>query len=263
MHAPVRAATPTRWPAPLEIVDRCRFSLDELRYQYPDESPHPGPDPAADAGTPHLGRRGTALSATACPTTSQRQLRHELALIAQLDYAPYFLTVNSIVRFARSRRTSCARGAARPPIRRSATCSASPPSIPTASACCSSASSPPNASEPPDIDVDFEHERREEVIQWVYDTYGRDRAALCATVIRYRARGAIRDVGKALGLPEDLTRRCRRRSGAGRRKASTDEHAAELNLNLADRRLRLTLDLARAADRLSRAICRSTRAASC
>ena len=60
--------------------------------------------------------------------------------------------------------------------------------------------------EPPDIDVDFEHERREDVIQWVYDTYGRDRAALCSTVIRYRARGAVRDVGKALGLPEDLTK---------------------------------------------------------
>ena len=60
-------------------------------------------------------------------------------------------------------------------------------------------------SEPPDIDVDFEHERREEVIQWIYETYGRDRAALCATVIRYRARGAVREVGKALGLPEDVT----------------------------------------------------------
>jgi error-prone DNA polymerase len=98
--------------------------------------------------------------------------------------------------------------------------------------------------EPPDIDVDFEHERREEVIQWVYNTYGRDRAALCATVIRYRARGAVREVGKALGLSEDVTGARRADLGLerGRRRRTT---AAELNLNLADRRLRMTLDLSR------------------
>ena len=100
--------------------------------------------------------------------------------------------------------------------------------------------------EPPDIDVDFEHERREEVIQWIYDTYGRDRAALCATVIRYRARGAVREVGKALGLPEDVTGALAGlKSGAGARKASSEAEAQELNLNLDDRRLRLTLELAR------------------
>jgi DNA polymerase III alpha subunit len=74
--------------------------------------------------------------------------------------------------------------------------------------------------EPPDIDVDFEHERREEVIQWVYDTYGRDRAALCATVVRYRAKGAVREVGKALGVPRTSRARSLALSGAGRPKVS-------------------------------------------
>jgi error-prone DNA polymerase len=117
--------------------------------------------------------------------------------------------------------------------------------------------------EPPDIDVDFEHERREIVMQWVYETYGRDRAALCSTVIRYRTKGAVRDVGKALGLPEDLDQLL---SGQvwGWTEAGVDDQAsaAELNLNLADRRLRLALDLARSLW-ASRAISRSMSAASC
>ena len=99
--------------------------------------------------------------------------------------------------------------------------------------------------EPPDIDVDFEHERREEVIQWVYDTYGRDRAAICATVIRYRGRGAVRDVGKAMGLPEDVTGALATQISHWGEDGVDDDRAAELNLNLNDRRLRLTLDLAR------------------
>ena len=99
--------------------------------------------------------------------------------------------------------------------------------------------------EPPDIDVDFEHERREEVIQWVYDTYGRDRAALCATVIRYRAKGALRDVGKALGLTDDLIRTISGQIWAWSDEGVTDRQLQELNLDLTDRRLRLTLELAR------------------
>ncbi len=100
--------------------------------------------------------------------------------------------------------------------------------------------------EPPDIDVDFESGRREEVIQWVYERYGRDRAALCCTVMRFRARGAIRDVGKALGLTEDVTGALASQVwGGGGSEGGVDEgHAAELNLNLGDRRLRLALELA-------------------
>ncbi len=97
--------------------------------------------------------------------------------------------------------------------------------------------------EPPDIDVDFEHERREEVIQWIYQTYGRERAALCATVVRYRAKGALRDVGKALGLPEDLTKTLSSQVW-GWSESIEAKHAEVLNLNLQDRRLRLALDLA-------------------
>ena len=118
--------------------------------------------------------------------------------------------------------------------------------------------------EPPDIDVDFEHERREEIIQWIYDHYGRDRAALCATVIRYRARGAVREVGKVMGLTEDVTAALvRPRSGAGARRGWRKSHAADLNLNLADRRLRLTLDLARQLIGFTRATWASIPAASC
>jgi error-prone DNA polymerase len=99
--------------------------------------------------------------------------------------------------------------------------------------------------EPPDIDVDFEHERREEVIQWVYETYGRDRAALCATVICYRTRGAVRDVGKAMGLSEDVTAALASQVWGWSEEGVPEEQAAELNLNLSDRRLRLTLELSR------------------
>ncbi|MXI55161.1 error-prone DNA polymerase, partial [Escherichia coli] len=118
---------------------------------------------------------------------------------------PYFLTVHSIVRFARSRGILCqGRGSAA----NSAVCYVlGITSIdPGRNDLLFERFVSEERHEPPDIDVDFEHERREEVIQWVYDHYGRDRAALCATVIRYRAKGALRDVGKAMGLPEDLIR---------------------------------------------------------
>ncbi|MEH2512200.1 DNA polymerase III alpha subunit [Nitrobacteraceae bacterium AZCC 1564] len=99
--------------------------------------------------------------------------------------------------------------------------------------------------EPPDIDVDFEHERREIVMQWVFDTYGRDHAALCATVVRYHTKGALRDVGKALGLTEDLIKTLSSQVWAWSETGVDAKHVQELNLNLGDRRLRLALDLAR------------------
>ena len=131
-------------------------------------------------------------------------LKHELRLIEKLRIRAV-LPDRELDRPLRpQRRTFSARAAARPPTAPSATCSASPRSIPSATTFCSSASSREERREPPDIDVDFEHERREIVMQWVFETYGRDHAALCSTVIRYRTKGALRDVGKALGLPEDL-----------------------------------------------------------
>ena len=139
---------------------------------------------------------------TASPEKVRDTLHEELALIAELDYARYFLTVHDIVRFAQLRASS-ARAAARPRTPPSATASASPMSIRPRSTSCSSASSREERKEPPDIDVDFEHERREEVIQYIYERYGRDRAGLAATVIHYRGAPRVREVGKALGLSED------------------------------------------------------------
>ena len=222
-----------------EIADRCRFSLDELRYQYPHEIRFPGLD--AQQTLERLTWEGAALRyAGGIPDDVTRQLNHELRLIASLEYAPYFLTVDSIVRFARSQHILCqGRGSAA----NSAVCYVlGITSIdPTRSGLLFERFVSAARKEPPDIDVDFEHERREEVIQWVYETYGRDRAALCATVIRYRGRGAVRDVGKAMGLTEDTTAAL-----AGQMSHWGDEDdLGELNFNKEDRRLRLTLDLAR------------------
>ena len=227
----------------LEIVERCRFSLDELRYQYPNEIEEPGLTPQQTL------ERVTWTAAEekfpeGIPDTIAVQLRHELKLIDELAYAPYFLTVHSIVRYAKSRGILCqGRGSAA----NSAVCYilAITAIDPTQSSLLFERFVSAARKEPPDIDVDFEHERREEVIQWVYDTYGRDRAAICATVIRYRGRGAIREVGKALGLAEDVTSMLASQVWAWSDDGVEDGHAAELNLDLNEPRLRLTLDLAR------------------
>ena len=227
-----------------DIADRCRFSLDELRYQYPHEMRVPGL--TAQQTLAHRTWEGAASRyPNGVPDDVVRQLHHELDLIAQLEYAPYFLTVDSIVRFARSCHILCqGRGSAA----NSAVCYVlGITSIdPTRSGLLFERFVSAERKEPPDIDVDFEHERREEVIQWVYDTYGRDRAALCATVIRYRGRGAIRDVGKAMGLTEDVIGALSSQISHWGEDGVTEDHAAELNLNLQDRRLRLTLELAQA-----------------
>jgi error-prone DNA polymerase len=178
------------------------------------------------------------------PADVERQLQHELRLIGGLDYAPYFLTVNSIVRFARSKGILCqGRGSAA----NSAVCFVlGITSIdPVRSGLLFERFVSAERKEPPDIDVDFEHERREEVIQWIYGRYGRDRAALCATVTRYRARGAVREVGKAMGLTEDVTSALASQLWEWSEDGVTEDRATELNLNLQDRRLRLTLELAR------------------
>ena len=171
-------------------------------------------------------------------------LTHELRLIEKLGYAPYFLTVNAIVRFARSQDILCqGRGSAA----NSAVCYVlGITSIdPERNDLLFERFVSEERREPPDIDVDFEHERREIVMQWVFDTYGRDHAALCSTVIRYRAKGALRDVGKALGLPEDLIKLLSSQVWGWSREGIEPKHAEDLNLNLGDRRLRLALDLAR------------------
>jgi error-prone DNA polymerase len=227
----------------LEIVRRCAFSMDELRYQYPEERDDPSLTPQQTLAK--LTWEGAERRyPEGVPENVVASLKHELALIEKLDYAPYFLTVNSIVRFARSRDILCqGRGSAA----NSAVCYVlGITSIdPGRNDLLFERFISEERREPPDIDVDFEHERREIVMQWVFDSYGRDRAALCSTVIRYRTKGALRDVGKALGLPEDLISTLSGQVWGWSEEGVSKGEVEQLNLNAADRRLRLTLDLAR------------------
>ncbi len=185
----------------IEIADACRFSLDELKYEYPDE-------PVPDDKTPQshledLTWEGAAWRFPAgIPAHVRQTIDKELVLIAELDYARYFLTVHDIVHYARQVGILCqGRGSAA----NSAVCYclAITNVDPTEIDLLFERFVSPERKEPPDIDVDFEHERREEVIQYIYARYGRDRAGLAATVISYRGRSAVREVGKALGLSED------------------------------------------------------------
>ena len=188
--------------ATLRLARRCQFSLSEIRYHYPQESVQPGM--TATQTLAWLTWEGAAgRYPQGIPEDVARQLRKELSLIAEQQYEMYFLTVHDIVRYARSVGILCqGRGSAA----NSAVCY-----------CLGITAVNPDGnhllferfiskerSEPPDIDVDFEHARREEVIQYIYSKYGRERAAITAVVSCWRSRGALRDVGKALGLPADL-----------------------------------------------------------
>ena len=187
------------------LFDRIRFSLDELRYEYPDE-----PVPAGWIPQHWLEElawtRARRHYGGAVPKEICEKLVEELALIKRRDYARYFLTVHDLVRFANEQGIlNQGRGSAA----NSAVCfvlgitSVDPARFDLLFSRFVSS----ERNEPPDIDVDFEHERREEVIQYVYRRYGRHRAGIAATVISYRSRSAVRDVGKALGLSEDVTAR--------------------------------------------------------
>ena len=184
-----------------EIMEACTFSLDELVYEYPDEPTPPGKTPQAHLED--LAWEGARWRfPDGIPDKVRSLITRELELIAELNYAPYFLTVHDIVRYARSQEILCqGRGSAA----NSAVCYclAITAVNPTEIDLLFERFVSPERKEPPDIDVDFEHERREEVIQYIYARYGRDRAGIAATVISYRARSAVRDVGKAMGLSED------------------------------------------------------------
>ncbi|MGA2567624.1 MAG: error-prone DNA polymerase [Pseudolabrys sp.] len=185
----------------LRLSDALSFSLDELRYEYPDETID-GFANAQDA-LAHLTYAGAAKRYPhGLPPKVRAGIEHELALIAQLAYAPYFLTVYDIVRYAREQGILCqGRGSAA----NSAVCFCLGITEvdPDRADLLFERFISPERREPPDIDVDFEHERREEVIQYIYGKYGRERAGIAATVISYRSRSAIREVGKAFGLSED------------------------------------------------------------
>jgi error-prone DNA polymerase len=189
---------PALLAASLDIAGRCTFSLDELRYEYPREIVPAGHTPAS--WLRRLTEEGCRQRWPAgVPPATRQTIEHELGLIAELQYEPYFLTVHDIVRFARSRHILCqGRGSAA----NSAVCFCLGITEvdPARSRMLFERFISRERNEPPDIDVDFEHERREEVIQYIYAKYGRERAALTATVISYRPRSALRDVAKAMGL---------------------------------------------------------------
>ena len=182
----------------LAIAERCTFNLEELRYEYPEEIV-----PAGETPTSHL----RALTWAGCakrwpqgaPPAVRKGLEHELRLIAELKFEPFFLTVHDVVQFARSQSILCqGRGSAANSI--VCYCLQITEVDPSRMSMLFERFISKERNEPPDIDVDFEHERREEVIQYIYGKYGRERAALAATVICYRPRSALRDVGKALGF---------------------------------------------------------------
>ena len=236
-----------RWPhaiaAARAVADACDFSLEELKYEYPEEiypdgmSPQEYLEAETWAGAARRYPQGT-------PEVVRDTLKRELALIAKLDLARYFLTIKDIVDFARS---------VDPPI----LCQGRGSAANSAVCYCLEITSVDPAKhqllfdrfiseerkEPPDIDVDFEHERREEVIQYIYAKYGRHRAGLTATVIHYRPRMAIREVGKAMGLSEDVTSALARTVWGGHGREIGEAHVEEIGMKLTDPHLRRVLAL--------------------
>ena len=226
----------------LEIAGRCDFSLGSLRYEYPDEIVPSGKTPIQYLA--ELAWAGaTGHYPGGVPEKVRQQIGHELALIERLKFEAYFLTCYDLVTFARSRGILCqGRGSAA----NSAVCycigvtSVDPAKVDLLFERFVSDA----RDEPPDIDIDFEHERREEVIQYLYEKYGRERAGMTAEVITYRGRSAIRDVGKAMGLSLDVVDSMAKRLDWWDRGALSDDQIREAGLDPADRTVRLVVNLA-------------------
>lgn len=223
------------------LSQRLKFSLDELRYEYPLEG--------TETETPSQRLRRLCYEGLAwrypdgAPEKTHRLLEHELTLIGKLKYEPYFLTVRDIVAFARSRDILCqGRGSAANSV--ACYCMGVTSVSPEIGTMVFERFVSEARDEPPDIDVDFEHERREEVIQHIYDRYGRHRAGLCATVVHYRGKRAIREVGRAMGLTEDtISALSSQLWGFFSTKGIEAERMAEIGLDARDRRLQQTLEL--------------------
>ncbi len=214
----------------LRVAGLCSFSLDALRYEYPGELVPPGETPASwlTRLTEEGMRRRFPLGP---PEKVLRQVGHELSLIADLGYEPYFLTVHDIVMFARERGILCqGRGSAANSA--VAFCLGITEVDPARMEMLFERFVSRERNEPPDIDVDFEHQRREEVIRYIYGKYGRERAALAATVITYRRRSAVRDVGKALGLDLVQVDRIARQFSWGDERAVAGKRLAEAGFDL-------------------------------
>jgi error-prone DNA polymerase len=237
-----------RWPQAIEetrkFADGLNFSLDELRYEYPRETVPEGRSPQQHLE--HLTREGAKQRwPDGAPGKVLKQLRHELGLIEKLDFARYFLTVHDIVAFARS---------LDPPILCQGRGSAANSAVcyclgitavdPATSDLLFERFISEERKEPPDIDVDFEHERREEVIQHIYAKYGRMRAGIAATVIHYRPRSAIREVGKVMGLSEDTTAALASTIWGSMSDEPVAERTSDAGLDLSDPHLRRTCRLA-------------------
>ncbi len=223
------------------LAEQLTFSLDELRYEYPSEiTENENPSQRLE----RLANEGLKWRYPAgAPEKAQRLLRHELTLIAKLKYEPYFLTVRDIVAFARSRNILCqGRGSAANSV--VCYCLGITSVSPEMGTMVFERFVSEARDEPPDIDVDFEHERREEVIQHIYERYGRERAGLCATVVHYRGKRAIREVGRAMGLSEDtISALSSQLWGFFSTKGIEAERMAEIGLDLRDQRLRQTIAL--------------------
>jgi error-prone DNA polymerase len=237
------AACPEAVARSAELTKLCTFNLEELAYEYPEETVSPGETPQSELIK--LTWEGAARRyPDGIPDKIHRLVEHELDLIGGLNYAPYFLTVNDIVCFARARSILCqGRGSAA----NSAVCyclgitAVDPDRVDLLFERFISA----ERNEPPDIDVDFEHERREEVIQYIYQKYGRDRAALAATVVTYRMKSAVRQISKALGLSEDVGAALAGMGWSWSKDGEFQDHRIrEVGLDPDDPRLRQALELA-------------------
>jgi error-prone DNA polymerase len=224
-----------------EIAALCTFSMDELKYNYPNE-PVP-PDKTAQDHLEDLVAKGLSERFSGpVPEKVQKLIDKELALINELGYAHYFLTVHDIVAWARAQKILCqGRGSAA----NSAVCYYLGVTAvdPMQSSLLFERFLSRERKEPPDIDVDFEHERREEVMQYIYRRYGRHRAAIAATVITYRPRSAVREVGKVMGLSEDVTSALASTVWGSWGKDIPEDHIKEAGLDITDPLLKMTVEL--------------------
>jgi error-prone DNA polymerase len=225
----------------LRFLQGLTFSLANLKNEYPEElrEGHATPQAALEA----FAYEGAARRyPEGVPEKVKQALAHELKLVEALEYAPYFLTVHDIVRFARSQEILCqGRGSAANSTL--CFCLGITEVDPTRHELLFERFISAERHEPPDIDVDFEHERREEVIQYIYERYGRARAGLTATVITYRSRSALRDVGKAFGLSEDVISALSRTLWGGTSEGIADHEIRRLGLDPQEERLEKTLAL--------------------
>ncbi len=224
-----------------KLAAKATFSLDSLRYEYPSEVAEGETAAGRLSRLAHEGLRWRYPYGA--PDRVKNMLAHELTLIAKLEYEPYFLTVRDIVHFARGRDILCqGRGSAANSV--VCYCLGVTSVSPEIGTMVFERFVSEARDEPPDIDVDFEHERREEVIQHIYERYGRHRAGLCATVIHYRGKRAIREVGRAMGLSDDtISALSSQLWGFFSTDAVQDERMREIGLDPEDRRLKQTMQL--------------------